>query len=340
MDNDMISNREYRFIISGALPDKLTAYLFSERKKDIGFVDYPGSKVGLFLEFCFLWSRISNGFPVFIKEMMLRKRVSHFSSIPQLTTDYYNRGRICFLMFEDMLYYEKWDFSGMLRSQFPNAKIVYFFRDIVGSNPVYLEWLRYENKADLIYTYDQSDAKKYGWKWHNLPYPIERVRNDEKHIYDIFFCGRSKNRYEEIIEAFEHFEKMGLKCAFFIEDVPDNKQKHKSKIRYNTHINYTTYLEYLNKSKCVLEITQKNSAGNTLRVNEVICYGKKLVSNNLHLKDNILYDSRYMQIYNDVREIDTDFICDGGEVEYGTVNQISLSVLLEDISRDLEMGET
>ncbi len=77
-----------------------------------------------------------------------------------------------------------------------------------------------------------NDAERYGILYYPTPYssiPVETGIGTEK---DLYFLGATKNRFTEIIEAYESCTQNGLKCDFNLVGVPGKQQVYKDDIHY------------------------------------------------------------------------------------------------------------
>ena len=139
-------------------------------------------------------------------------------------------------------------------------------------------------------SYNKTDAEKYGLLYHPTQYSsIEIPKNDFIPYSDVYFLGAAKNRFESIIKAFEYFKANGLKCDFYVTDVPRKERKYTNEIKYIKHMSYIENLQHIDKTKAILELMQEKSTGFTLRMWEAITYEKLLITNNKaveKLKDN------------------------------------------------------
>ena len=85
----------------------------------------------------------------------------------------------------------------------------------------------------------------------------------------------------------------------------------------------------------MLEIVTKGQTGITLRTVEAICFNKKLLTNNSMIKNMPFYDSRYMKLISEMKDIeDYDrFINNNDEVHYENCNYFSPIMLLRKINK-------
>ena len=203
-----------------------------------------------------------------------------------------------------------------------NAKTVFFFMNSVVQLPK--GRIDYVNKTfDYIVSYDIADCKKYGWNYYCGVYCADKTLKKTYVDCDVFFVGRNKGRIAELKKAYKLFVSSGLNCEFYIVDVPDNEIDDCG-IHYNYPLKYEEALRKVAGCKALYENLQKNQTGCTLRTYEAICYEKLLITNNDILEHSRIFDSKNMQIYNNVEDIDVNFI-KNYEYQYNGISAYDLS---------------
>lgn len=104
---------------------------------------------------------------------------------------------------------------------------------------------------------------------------------------DCFFCGLPKDREQELQQLRHTIEEGNMKCNFIIPRQQTEK------------ITYPEYLRQLNASRCVIDIGQQHQTGLTRRPLEALFYGKKLITNNPHIKEYNFYNPANILILQD-----------------------------------------
>lgn len=242
----------------------------------------------------------------------------------------------CFILFADMIPFERFGLSRTIRKTFPQAKIVYFYQDLVALDRNKLDLIR-KKTADLIFSFDCGDAEKYRLLVHNFPYSKWREKlQGGTPEYDVCFIGKAKDRLPQILEAYRYFTAQGLRCSFSITGVPAEQQQYAGQICYCDGMPYSAYLDKISRAKCILEIMQGGGSGNTLRINEAVEFNKILITDNAHIRSNTLYDSRYMFSYGKIQEINCDTLRRIQDVRYENREQMSVETFLEDVAKALE----
>ena len=168
-----------------------------------------------------------------------------------------------------------------------------------------------------IYTFDPSDAKIYGFKLIQSYYSKLDIKTKAKQRCGVYFCGTMKDKLERLHEAYAHLTGNSVYCDFNILYVPQKAQCF-SGIKYlDSKIPYSEYLNEMNTLSCIFDITQKNQTGITIRYYEAVCYNKKLITDNPLVKKMPFYNPDYIQIYDKIENIDTDWIKRDIKVDYG-----------------------
>lgn len=195
-----------------------------------------------------------------------------------------------------------------LRKKYPGCKIVCRFEDII-EKMAYENIEDYRDAFDYLQSFDESDAKK-----HNVDYfpswydSIEVIDSDTIRCSDVFFVGRAKERFDILIQIYDYLESRGIECLFFLVDVPEEKRVHRKNIIYSGYIPYYNVLQMVKKTKCLLEIPQEFGTSETLRVYEAITYNKKLITNNMHIKNKDYYSEQAILCFRELDDIDISFI--------------------------------
>ena len=190
----------------------------------------------------------------------------------------------CFILFDAMLVDEV---PNYIKKKNPKAKVIVYFWNRINQNNDYL--LRNSN-IDKFYTFDETDAKKYGIHFNETFYVPTLLPNSPV-LYDAFFVGRAKERKKELIEVQHILEHSG--CTVFFKIVEHEKD----------YISYSNYLKLLSQSKIIVDIVNNNQTGLTLRVMESLFYQKKLITNNKKVCEYPFYRANNIFIIdNDIKK--------------------------------------
>lgn len=216
------------------------------------------------------------------------------------------------------------DYLRWLRKNYPTAIFVMFIRDLVATRPDVIKNIQDCGVIDKWISYDQGDADKYGFYFYpeiesKLNLPVPTVCD-----YDVFFAGVAKKRLSQIIETYDKLVDFGLKCKFFIKVNKGDKIIDRDGIQYSCEfMKYEDILKENLRSKCILEINQEGAVGNTARFLEAVMYNKRLITNNLSLKESKFYNPNYICLFSQTDDIKEDFFNFDGIVDYHYDNEFS-----------------
>ncbi len=105
--------------------------------------------------------------------------------------------------------------------------------------------------------------------------------------WDIYFLGADKGRMPELLKWKADFEQMGITTYFH---VVKSKKSTIGDGLYRKPISYRKNCMNVQKSCAVLDLPIRGQKGLTLRVLEALCYEKKLITTNEHVRDMKFYD--------------------------------------------------
>lgn len=136
-----------------------------------------------------------------------------------------------------------------------------------------------------IYTFDQFDVDNYGLHYHNQVARICRTEENFPIVYDFYFLGRIKDRYNTIKEIESYLNNRGYNNLFIY--VSDKSQ----------YISYDTNIRNIRSCRCIIDINQRPQAGITLRPIESLFYKKKLITNNPNIRTIDFYNPNNIFIW-------------------------------------------
>lgn len=200
-----------------------------------------------------------------------------------------------------------------LKNKFQNSTFVYLFSNVVkitGANHFgILDSLK--STYDLVCAFDEMDAKTYGFHYWPLIYTANPCYNwNAEDKYDLFYIGNAKDRLNALLDIYSKAIESNLKCKFFIVGVPEEEQKFKDGIIYNTRLSYEECLKYISESRCLVDAIQKESTGLTIKTCEAVIYNKKLLTTNLNISDSSVYSAENVYLYGEDDRDLSDFIHD------------------------------
>lgn len=215
-----------------------------------------------------------------------------------------NNKPICFIFFRNHEQVYATGYIDYLRKRFPSCKTALFLQDIVRLKTNFtFEQVR--DNFDIILSYDKKDATDFGLLYHSTPMSyISFSSNQDTTKSDLYFCGKAKNRYKEIVKIYNFCRRSGLKCDFYVMDLGEEEERIEG-IHYPEHnFSYIENLQHVKNTKCVLEIMQQGADGFTPRLWESIMYDCHLLSNNRYILQSPYYTTDSIHIYSDIEKIE------------------------------------
>ena len=182
-----------------------------------------------------------------------------------------------------------------------------------------------------VFSWDKADVEKYGMVYHPPCYSRITMPSNRKMDSDCFFIGSSKGRLEVLKEIHKRVIAAGGKAEFYITNV-DKKDQTEPGIHYNCRLPYSTVLAKDMASNCIIEVIAGNQVGQTLRAEEAIIGNKKLLTNNVYMKDNPYYKTGYIRVFTDICDADIAFILQKEDVDYNYQDDYSPILLIDHIN--------
>lgn len=226
-----------------------------------------------------------------------------------------------------------------LKKHFPNCYITFTMFDLA-------KWCLQETNdmknvkefADAVFSYDIDDVEKYGLIFHRDAFsvlPKDTIEGGSVES-DLNFCGKAKDRYDEILAVYESGKRAGVKCDFNIPKLPQETKNAYPELADSVYIPYIEYVKRIQGTNCLLEICQSGKKQYTLRPWEAIAYGKKILTSNKEFLKEDFYDSRYIQVYDDPDSIDWEWVRERVDVDYHYIDKLSVDRLLRDYCHILD----
>ncbi len=173
----------------------------------------------------------------------------------------------------------------------PACKVYLFMWNKIDS--VHKNHTLFSDKSS-IYSTDPNDCKKYHLKYNHMFYPIECIKEDYSATsYHLFFIGTDKNRGLQIHTLYHLLKESGIECDIRLltsNKNPDYLTKISDILVYEP-LSYDNYLKELNKCNILLDIVQNGQLALTMRVVESLFLSKKLITNNIDIKNYEFYNS-------------------------------------------------
>lgn len=230
---------------------------------------------------------------------------------------------IVILIYDHNLFGGERTFIKFLRNNFNNIKIVYMFTNIIkftaANEKKYVDKLN--DWYDIVFAFDPVDAEKYNFEYSPLIYDAENEDiKKNSHKNKVFYVGQAKDRLECLIKSYDKLKSLGIDCDFNIANVSDDTviKKYKNEIIFNKFMSYEDAVEHIKDATCLIDVIQGNSTGLTIKTCEAICYDKKLITTNRHVKEYPFYDEKYIKIIESGDDIPLEFFTNNTDVCYSS----------------------
>lgn len=236
---------------------------------------------------------------------------------------------ICFIWFSHYMHEIERGFVSIVKEELPDSKHVFYFTDAKNITEKNLAVLR--PIMDRIGVFDPICAEKNNLEfWPNL-YPDTEQKESEI-LYDICFIGKDRGRQEKLEEIARACDARGIKTAFYL--LTDHDKNSVGSIHYiDRLIPYEEALSLVRSSKCVLELQIERVKSCSLRVQEAIILGKKLLTDNVNVKKMPCCEkSGNVTYFSEVSEIPWEDVLDTEPVDYGYKGEFSGNEFLKNIS--------
>lgn len=149
-----------------------------------------------------------------------------------------------------------------------------------------------------IWSFDEDDCKK-----HNLMYNTQYYFNDveintSEIKQDVFFVGGDKGRIEDLIKFQKIISQIHISSYFHITSGAGSfhgalfSKNKKFSDYYKQKISYDEVLEYIGKSKAILDYVSEGQTGLTIRPLEALFFRKKLITNDVSIIDRDFYERK------------------------------------------------
>lgn len=197
--------------------------------------------------------------------------------------------------------FEDTDIIEYIQGRFSKIRIIIYYY-----NPIYNSSLlnRIISAGVEVWSFDIRDCKEYGLMYNpqfyfwNIVFPEKKSKDIKaKSIaYDLIFIGKDKGRMPLLMKLNKYLKERGI--SLFIGICPDKETRYSSECKqfFIKSIPYNNYLDYLKRSRCVLDIVQEGQVGLTLRIMEALFYNKKIITNNRSIQDMKIYDKNNVYI--------------------------------------------
>lgn len=143
-----------------------------------------------------------------------------------------------------------------------------------------------------IFTFDPADAEKYELTLVNQVYrQVDEYIEPVAAEFDVYFLGKNKGRFDTLEALGVQLQTKGLRPHFLMMAESKTDYPEKTVVTIcRQELDYSKNIDLINRSRCLLELTQANQTGLTIRCLEAMFFGKKLITSNPLVRQLPFYD--------------------------------------------------
>jgi hypothetical protein len=182
----------------------------------------------------------------------------------------------------------------LLKKKNPKIRIIYWYWDPIDT-PSSVPLKQIDNKICEIWSYHKRDCERYGLKFNTQFFVADPVVNkslllsDAKIKQSVYFVGEDKERSKTLGDLKLYFDSHHISYKFILTKYKNSKE---SVVPYSKWIGFSENQENINESKVIIDLVDEiHQSGNTLRTFEAIRKKKKVITNDIGVKDLKFYSS-------------------------------------------------
>lgn len=154
------------------------------------------------------------------------------------------------------------------------------------------------------WSFDDDDCKLHQMAYSKTfftPRPIQKNPENQEMLFDVFFVGEDKGRYEKLMRLRDYLNGLGLKTSFTI--VRDHKlfveNRGFKRRHYDQPIPEEEAAKYIQQSRILVDLYQRGQTGLSQRAVEALLNKKKLITDNENIKKYDFYRENNIFVLND-----------------------------------------
>lgn len=196
---------------------------------------------------------------------------------------WYGRWKQLINQYDEIIVFDRvlgYDVLKYIHSKNSKARLIFWYWNIA-QNMIPKEFREYCE----VWSFDENDCNKYNFR-KNIQFYFIPDKKEMSYKYDVMLIGRDKGRYPQIKKLYDFLEAKGLKLNFKVLSSEKNE-----KICIDKIVSYEEIIEIIKESRCIVEFTQQTQTGLSARALEALFYKKKLITNNINIKNEKMYSS-------------------------------------------------
>lgn len=169
-----------------------------------------------------------------------------------------------------------------------NAKIIFWYNNLIITDGCFHKTISAENFS--LASFDKKECTEYKMQYNSQYYFSSIILPNNAIQYDVLFIGKDKGRYRVLENLENYLKNMGLRTCFYICSNNAERGKSNQNGKYKPFLQYEEVLEYISKSKVIVDINQEDQLGMTLRPLEALFLQKKIITTNKSIMNELLYN--------------------------------------------------
>lgn len=162
-----------------------------------------------------------------------------------------------------------------IHAKYKDKRIIVWYRNSVQATVSPGE---FDRSFCELWSFDRADCERYNMNYNPQFYIRSNAYQELPVCQDAFFVGQDKGRLKILSEMEDTLKKYGYRTRFCIVGVN------------SARLSYGQILNEISRSRVIVDCQCSWQEGITLRPLEALCYGKKLITNNLKVKKLDFYD--------------------------------------------------
>lgn len=137
------------------------------------------------------------------------------------------------------------------------------------------------------WSFDESDCRQYNLRFNTQYYFKDIILPTNRIDFDVCFVGGDKGRMKNLMEVKRLLDNCNLKSYFHITATKQSRKEYGH--LFKKRIGYQAIIDYISRSRAVLDFVSLNQTGLTLRPLEALFFRKKLITNDTEIVERDFY---------------------------------------------------
>lgn len=162
-----------------------------------------------------------------------------------------------------------------IKKNYPQIRVIVWYWNQVSGKELSPEFCKQHGCE--VWSFDKKDCEKYDMHFNDQYLLVADIDSAVSKEIDLTYVGGWSVEREEQLEQ-------------IISEFKDIKGNYKLAHNQNEWIPYEKYIGLVNRSKGILELNKEGQSGLTLRALEALFYKKKLITNNISIMNEKVYN--------------------------------------------------